>query len=281
MGPLLSLIAAVAYGTSDFAAGVGSRRMPSATVAVVAQSCSLVAAVAAVTLFPGGGPTVPALMWGALSGVGSAIGALCLYRGLAIGRMGVVATASALLTAVIPAGFGFLLGERLPLLAELGVLAAVAAIVLVSWRPPSAIHDGGRTGVLYGILAGLGFAAFFIALDRAGTHSGAWPLLPGQAVAVILEAFFASAAQLSFGHNGHNFRALVAAVGAGVLGGVANISFLAATGRGQLAMVAVITSLYPGVTIVLARLLLSERWTRVQAVGLVGAVAAIAMISAR
>ncbi len=252
--------------------------MPSGTVALMAQSCSLVAAVVAVGLFPGTGPTALSLTWGSLSGVGSAVGALCLYRGLGTGRMGVVATASALLSAVVPAAFGFLLGQRLPVLAEIGLLAAIAAIVLISWQPSrNASHDG-RTGIVYGILAGVGFAAFFIALDRAGTQSGAWPLLPGQAVAVLLELPFALSAG---GFRKRPTSALAAAVAAGALGGLANISFLAATGKGQLAIVAVITSLYPGVTILLARVFLREKWTRVQAIGLGSAAASIAMISIR
>jgi len=274
---LLSLLAALGYGASDFAAGVGSRRASAATVALVAQSCSVIATLIAVQVHPGGGATPAVLGWGTLSGVGTAVGSLCLYRGLAIGSMSVVATCSALLTAALPAGFGLLLGEHLGAMAETGVACAVAAIFLVSWRPGPRGQANGSRGILYGMAAGLGFAIFFIALDRAGTGSGAWPLLPGQVVAVLIEAPFAARAIRG---TRPATSTMVLPVVAGVLGGLANIMFLSATGQGRLAVVAVLTSLYPGVTILLARTFLGERWSRLQSVGLLGALLAIGLISA-
>ncbi len=274
---VLSLLAALGYGASDFAAGVGSRRASAATVALVAQSCSVIATLIAVQALPGRGPTAAVLGWGALSGAGTALGSLCLYRGLAVGSMSVVATCSALLTAALPAGFGLLLGERLGATAGVGVACAVAAIVLVSWRPAPGASPQASQGILYGVAAGLGFAIFFVALDRAGTRSGAWPLLPGQLVAVLIEAPFAARALMAARPA---LPALLLPTLAGVLGGAANLMFLSATGRGKLAVVAVLTSLYPGVTIVLARILLRERWSRLQSVGLLGALLAIGLISA-
>ena len=124
---------------------------------------------------------------------------------------------------------------------------------------------------------GAGFALLFIALDRAGTHAGAWPLIPGQAVSLLLVVPFARAAPKP-GQGWRPFAAL--AVGAGLLSGIANLLFLAATGHGPLAVVAVLTALCPGITVLLARAVLAERWTRLQAVGLLAAALAIALISA-
>lgn len=274
MGGLLALVAAVAYGTSDFVAGVASRRLSAGPVTVTVQACGLVAAGLAVLLFPGTGPAVAALTWGSVSGIGSAAGTLSLYRGLSAGPMSVVATVSSVLTAVIPAVVGIALGERLAAAAIAGMSIAVLAIGLISWQPGSGDGRRVRAGLGYGVLAGMGFALLLIALDRAGTHAGAWPLVPGQAVSLLLTAPF-----------GRGIRELRSArgpaaltIGAGLLGGTANLVYLAATGRGQLAIVAVLTALYPAVTVLLARIVLLERWTRLQAVGLVTAAAAIILL---
>ena len=274
MGAVLALLAALAYGTSDFAAGVASRRLSAGPVTVTVQACGLAAAGVALLLFPGTGPAAGALAWGAASGIGSAVGTLSLYRGLSAGPMSVVATVSSVLTAVIPAVLGVALGERLSVPAGAGIGIAVLAIGLISWQPRSGDGRRVQTGLGYGVLAGMGFALLLIALDRAGIHAGAWPLVPGQAVSLVLTAPF-----------GRGIREMAASrgpaaltVGAGLLGGTANLIYLAAAGRGQLAIVAVLTALYPAVTVVLARAVLAERWTRLQVVGLVTAAAAIVLL---
>jgi drug/metabolite transporter (DMT)-like permease len=275
VGVVLGLLAALAYGSSDFVAGVGGRRSSAGRVTLIAQPFGLVAAAVALALFRGAGPSKAALLWGSLSGVGSGIGTISLYQGLAVGRMSVVAPLSAVLTAVLPAIVGLATGERLSAVGLVGLGVAVPAVALVSWQPHP--DEGPRSGARFGVLAGCGFALLFIALDRAGTQAGAWPLLPGQAVAVLVILFFAlrvldPAAQWR--------RAAGPGVVAGVLGGTANLLFLAAAGAGQLAVVAVLTALYPAVTIVLARGLLGERWTRRQAAGLIAAGIAVGLISA-
>jgi drug/metabolite transporter (DMT)-like permease len=277
VGALLGLLAAVAYGTSDFAAGVASRRFASGPVTAVAQIFGLLTAAAALMLFPGVGPTAEVLGWGAISGLGSAVGTLSLYHGLSVGRMSVVATLSAVLTAVIPAIVGLASGNHLSILAKAGIAMAIPAIGLVSWQHKAHARTAARAGLLYGVLAGFGFALLFIALDQAGTHSGAWPLFPGQAVSVLLVTPFALHALRSLGKPSRATFALT--IGAGVISGAANLLFLAATGRGQLAVVAVLTALYPAVTVLLARAFLAERWTRLQAIGLLAAAAAIALVS--
>jgi uncharacterized membrane protein len=277
VGALLALVASLAYGVSDFAAGLASRRFAVGPVAAVAQIFGVITAVIALAVFPGVGPTARVIGWGALSGLGSAVGTLSLYRGLAIGRMSVVAPLSAVLTAIIPAVVGLASGNHLSTGAAVGIGIAIPAIGLVSWQPRSEDRAPSRGGALYGVTSGLGFALLFIALDHAGTHAGAWPLVPGQGIAFILEIPFAI----------HGFRSSSppsrATIGLMILGGflsgTGNLLFLAATGRGQLAIIAVLSSFYPAITILLARSFLSERWTRLQAVGLVTAAAAIALVS--
>jgi uncharacterized membrane protein len=279
---VLCLLSAGAYGTSDFAAGLASRRLAPAAVTCGVEAITLLTVLVALLVSHGDGPSATALGWGAISGFGTALGTLSLYHGLSVARMSVVATLSAVLTAVIPVIVGVALGDHLTVWSELGIAIAIPAIGLISRQADGGADPGGRAparaGMLYGSLAGVGFALLLIALDRAGTHSGAWPLLPDQVVALILIAPFAWRAVTTIGSPQRSDRALI--VGAGALSGIANLLFLAATGRGELAIIAVLTSLYPAATVVLARAVLSERWTRVQATGLLTSFAAIVLVSA-
>ena len=278
MAILLALLAALAWGVADFAGGLGSRGLGAARVSLATQVLGLGAAGFAVLLFPGVGPKLSPLAWGALSGLGSAAGTVSLYRGLAMGRMSVVATLSGVLAAVLPAIVGLALGNTLSPVAAIGVVIAVPAILLVSWhREP---HPQARPGasVLYGTVAGAGFALLFIALSQAGTHSGAWPLIAGQLVAVLLNVPFAAPGLLP--GAAWPTRPVALKLSAGVISGTANLLFLAATGKGELAIVAVLSSLYPAITVLLARVFLAEQWSRSQAVGLVGAVIAVILVSA-
>ncbi len=271
---LLSLLAALGYGGSDYMAGLAGRRGGAATAAILAQPFGLLAALLGLWLIPWAPPHPATLLWGAASGLGSGLGTLALYRGLARGRMAVVAPLSALITALLPALVGLGLGERPGLLALGGIVLALPAVTLIS-RTGGA-QPGRSGGVLEGLLAGVCFSLLFIGLDRAGTHAGTWPLVPGQAVSVLIIA----AAALRSRAGRANFRGVAPlAVPAGVISGAANILFLSATGHGALAVAAVVTSLYPAATVVLARIFLEERWSRLQGLGLVLAALAVALIS--
>src|SRR5947209_20120489 len=135
MAILLGLASALAYGSSDFAAGIAGRRFAAGPVTGVTQAIGVLTALVAVILFPGTGARLTPLEWGGLSGVGSGVGTLSLYRGLSIARMSVVATLSAVLTAVIPVVVGIGLGNRLGIGAGIGILLAIPAIAMVSWQP--------------------------------------------------------------------------------------------------------------------------------------------------
>lgn len=275
MAILLGLLAALAYGASDFIGGVGGRRASSETVAIMSQPIALLAAVVALIVFGGDRPTAGALAWGAASGFGSGVGTIALYRGLAIGRMSVVAPVSAVLAAAIPAVVGLATGDSLSALRLSGLALALPGIALVS-RQSSSEREPARSGVREASVAGAGFALLFIGLSQAGTASGAWPLVPGQAVAVVTVLVLG----LTIGTAAGTWRpALWPALLTGILGGLATLLYLAAAGRGELSVVAVLTSLYPAITIVLARLLLHESWGRIQVAGLGVSAVAVVLIS--
>jgi drug/metabolite transporter (DMT)-like permease len=275
VGVLLGLLAAVAYGASDFAAGAGGRRASAEAIAILSQPFGLAAAILAVLLVDAHSPTAGSLLWGALAGVGSGVGTLALFRGLTVGRMSVVAPLSAVLSAALPAIVGIATGDSLSPLRLAGLGLALPAVALVS-RQAGDAGDDRESGIWEGLVAGAGFAVLFIGLARAGTHAGAWPLVPCQAIAVAAVVVIG----LALGRPGGTWRAAWRpAVLTGIGGGSANLLYLAATGHGQLSVVAVVTALYPAVTILLARVVLDERWARVQAVGLGLSALAVGLIS--
>ncbi len=280
-------MASLAYGVSDFCAGVASRQRAAGLVTLVTQVIGTAAAGVAVATFPGAGPKAGALAWGALSGVGSGLGISTLYRGLAMGEMGPVATTSAVLTAVIPAAVGLATGNHPSVAALVGMVVALPSIAMVAWTPPVRTTPKGhrrRLSLALGAAAGAGFALLFIALDRAGTRSGAWPVLAGYVVSLAVVAPAGGRAwrrRPNRDHGGGRWRGLPAlAVLAGSLGGTGNLLFLVASGRGQLAVVAVLSALYPASTILLARSVLGERWSRLQATGMLLAAVSVALVSA-
>jgi drug/metabolite transporter (DMT)-like permease len=282
MSVLLGLLAAATYGSSDFFAGLASRRLPPIVVTAGAQALCLAVGVVAVVFYPGDGMSGRILLWGMASGLGAAGGTFALYRGLGGGEMSVVATLSGLLTAVIPVIVGLATGDSLSTVAAVGIVAAIPAIGLVSWQPGGRLGGGG-SGAVWGILAGVGFGLLFVGYDRAGSGAGAWPLVVAEGTATLLTvgpALLALRRGRGAGDGTRGDRRSIGLlVAAGVLAGVANLSFVIATHHGELAIVAVLTALYPGFTVILARLVLGERWSSAQKVGLATALAATVLVS--
>src|ERR1700746_3005609 len=194
MGVVLALLSALCYGSSDFTAGVGGRRSDPAAITVIAQPFGLVAAAVVVIALSARSPTPHALWWGALSGGGSGGGTVSVFRGLGVAQQRGVAALSAVLSAALPVVAGLLLGEHLGALAWAGIVLAMPAVLLVS-LPPREEQGSRRTGIVTGMIAGTAFALLFIALDRAGTSAGAWPLLPGQAIATLIVLGWAAPAR--------------------------------------------------------------------------------------
>jgi drug/metabolite transporter (DMT)-like permease len=275
---LLALLAALGFGLSDYVAGVASRRTASSVVAVVVQaSGGLVALV--VALVSGaliGGHTV---VWGLVAGFGSGVGTLALYRGLAVGRMSVVAPVSAVVSAALPTLVGVFGGERPPALAWCGIALAIPATALVSMVGDS--PPGTSSGLTEGLVAGLGFTVLFVGLHQAGTGNGSWPVALEMLSSLLVIGPVAWIATRGAAPGpGITGRGVLDAIGAGLLAGAAGAFFLASSGRGGLALAAVITSLYPAFTVILARVLLAEPIRKVQAVGLALAALSVAFASA-
>jgi len=284
MAVLLALVSALAYGISDFIGGVVSRRVTVWAVAVVVQ-CASTLSTAAAALFLAGSPTGSDLLWAVAAGVGSGLGVGYLFRGLAGGRMGVVAPLSAVGAALVPVLFGLVLGERPGGLEILGMLAALPGIWLVSAAHGSgsgAGHDSGDgsqhgSGVGDGLRAGAAFGLMFTALSRLSGDAGLWPIALSQAVSVLAVV---ALALLYGGRWVPRAPQAWSAAWAGPLSAVAVVSFQLATERGLLTVSSVLASLYPAATILLAVVVLGERVHRSQALGLALCGAAVALVAA-
>lgn len=258
---LLALGAAAAYGVSDFVGGLSSRRTSAWPVAAVNSAVGGACALAGALLLPAdAGPTD--LAWGALAGVGSGLGGAFLYRGLARGRMGVVGPVSAVGAALLPTLVGLLLGERLGPLTWAGVLVALPGIWLVA-REPGARADA---GLVDGLLAGAGFGVLFAATGQVPESAGLWPLAVTQLVG--LASVVALAVALREPWLSGDRVVVLGGSAAGLLTFLALVGLLLATQQGLLTVSAVLTSLYPAVTVLLARVLLAERLHRSQVGGL-------------
>jgi drug/metabolite transporter (DMT)-like permease len=274
---VLALISAIVYGVSDYCGGRAARSAPLLGVVLLTQAASATVTAIVVLVsadpFPGGADVA----WSMSAGLMSVTAVGAFYFALANGAMTVVAPVTAVVSAVVPVVVGVALGERPSVLAMFGVAAAIVAVALISGVGGRADRPTGRAIVALAVVAGTGFGLLFVFLDRTSDESGFWPLLIGQLTTLPLVLAAVAATRLDVRSVG---RAGRLAVGAGVLAVVANVSYLLATREGLLSLVAVITSMYPATTVVLATELDHERLTRLQAVGLGLAVAALGTVAA-
>jgi len=272
---LLSLLAAASYGLADFVGGVTSKRTSPWAVALLAQLGGATL-VFLLTLVVPGSPTRADLAWSLVAGLGNGFGTAFLYRGLAAGRMGVVAPVSGVGAALVPVAVGVLSGERPTALVWVGIVLALPGIWLVAREPATGPGPLGA-GLTDGVLAGLGFGTLFAALAQIPEEAGFLPLALNQVVAAV--AVVVVAVSLRSPWLPREPRALGGVV-SGALGALATGSFLVATHQGYLTVTAVIASLYPAVTVVLAASLLREHVHRAQALGLGLCAVAVSLVAA-
>lgn len=279
----LALTSALAYGASDFVAGVSARRSNAWAVAAACQLASLVVVALAAWAAATGSPRVVDFAWGAVGGVANAIGTAFLYRGFATGRVSVVAPVSAVGVALVPVAAGLLFGERPSLLTWAGIAAALPGIWCVSRATDSPEVPGpdararSASALRDAVVAGLGFGVLFVALGRVPREAGLTPVAVCQLVALLTLVAFAVATRTRWVARG---AAGVGGLVAGVMSAGANLTYLFATQSGTMTVAAVLTALYPAVTILLAAAILRERIDGVQGLGLLFCAAAVALVAA-
>jgi drug/metabolite transporter (DMT)-like permease len=271
---VLGLSAAAAFGAGDFGGGWTSRRAPVLGVSLVVEIVGLTTMTAAALLarepLPGTGPAALAVV-GGLFGL---IGLVSLYHGLSVGRMGVVAPVTGVLAAIVPVAAGVVLEGALPPLVWLGVGFALVAVALVSRAAGS---EGGRSGLEFAVAGGLGIGLSQLFLGLIPEGSLFWALaIVKLSAGVVLVAVIVLARQAWRVPR----QIVPAAVGVAILDSTGNGLFLLAAQAGALAIAAVLSSLYPVMTVILAVALLHERLTRVHIIGIAAAIAAIVLIGA-
>ena len=277
MAVVLALASAAVYGAADFLGGLASRRGSVFGVVALSQGVGLVALLALLPWL--GGPVGTAdLAWGAAAGLTGTVGLVVFFRALARGTMSVIAPVTAVTAAAVPVVVGLLGGDRIGPWTATGIVLALAAVVLVSAEGGlSALGAARPSGTASALAAGAAFGLFFVVLDRTSDEAGLTPLVTARLASLVLVVAIAVAGRQSL-RVGRPALPLVALSGIGDMS--ANALFLLATQQGgQLAITAVLASLYPVSTVVLAQVLLRERLAPAQVAGLGTAVAAVVLIT--
>ena len=281
MFAVLALLSALCYGAADFVGGLTARRAGTLAVVVISQFAGLLLLLVILPFLPPAAPSRADVLWGALAGAAGGGGVALLYRALAIGVMAVVAPTTAVCAVVVPVFVSVVLGER-PAAATFGGIAlAIVAIVLVSQSSDGGADARGEAeerrtkAVTLAMLSGVVIGFFFVALARTGSQAGLWPLVAARTVSAGLFAVIAFFASRSLRIPAAIFWIVVAG---GALDMLANLLYLLASRAGPLSVVVTLASLYPASTVLLARLVLHERLSTLQWVGVACALVAVAII---
>jgi drug/metabolite transporter (DMT)-like permease len=279
----LGLGSSLCWGLADFFGGLQSRKRAMLAVLLVSQGVALLLLLPFALALADEGPSAAAVGWAALGGSAGVVALGAFYRGLAIGTMSVVAPISAT-GAAMPVLVGLAEGERPGVLQVAGMVAALAGVILASRESEptedmgAAHRRAGRAAVGLALVAAVGFGTFFVGVDRASaTAEVPWVIVISRSCSLVLVLVAALVARPDLPRDAVSFGALAMV---GVLDLGANGLFAVATTKGLLSVVAVLGSLYPAVTVVLARLVLAERVSRLQEVGIGLTLAGVVAISA-
>jgi drug/metabolite transporter (DMT)-like permease len=270
----LALGASVAWGASDFLGGLASRHLPVVIVLLGAQAIGLALAVIAWLLTGSQLPAVEVMAFAGVAGIAELLGFACLFRGLAIGEMSTVAPVAAL-AAVLPVAVSLGGGQQVAALEAGGMLLAIVGSAM------SAADPGSRRvvrGAGLGLAAALCFGAFFVLLGEASESGGPAAVLCGRVASVSVLALIVVAWPPASARPARLDLLVLAALG--VLDVAANLAYAGAVVRGSDATVAVLGSLYPLTTVLLARALLHEHLGAPRLAGVVAVLAGVAVISA-
>jgi len=265
---------AAAWGAGDFTGGLASRKGNLLGVILISQLLGGLLLAVLGLIFSESVPPVQYLLYGGFAGVFGNIGLIALYRGLAQGRMGIVAPLSAVLTALVPIGY-LAIYRGLPSMIQLaGFMCFMVAIWLLSAgdsRFKMTLNE-----LFLSIIAGLGFGLFFIFIDRANDLAIFWPLVSARLASVSFLFFVL----LFTKKSARPVTGQWAFIGiTGVLDAAGNLFFSLAAHLGRLDISAGLGSLYPAATVILAWIFLKERLGRKQWAGVAGAFVALILIS--
>lgn len=297
---LLGLGAAAVWGAADFAGGFVTRRTSPAIVVAIAHGLSLIVILAVLLLAGIPIPSEQTAVYGLISGVAGGIGLMLFYEGLATGAMGLTSALTGVITAILPVVYSYFHRGHPSPAQFAGFVIAVIAIWMIAYT------SGGKLtprGFGLAVSAGIGFGLLLIFLDKAGVQSVGWALafsrIASASIAITLSIFIlirrkrraisilartrsdaADSAGLSQSAlKTFSTRILPLAALAGTFDTAGNVLYTLSAVHGRLDVAAVLSSLYPGFTILLAAWLLRERTTRTQALGMAFALVAVVLIS--
>jgi uncharacterized membrane protein len=286
---LLALAAAVLWGGGDFSGGMGVKQaggsMGAALRVILLSHCAsfsvlLVAAWARGDVFPQG----PALLWGVVAGVTAGVALACFYIALSRGAMGASAALSGLLAAAIPAAFSAAWEGSPGMLQLAGFLVAGVSIWLIAAGENAEAKPADRSTLWLAVIGGVGFGIYFTALKVAAAKTGViWPLatcrMGSIGVCALMLAGMSLRSKKGEGQARVTRPVVLWAMATALLDTSGNLLYIAATRAGRLDVAAVLASLYPASTILLAAWTLRERPTRRQAWGMAVAAAAVVMVT--
>ena len=274
MASLAALLSSLLWGGGDFIGGTMSRRLPVAAVFGISQACALIALVIAVVATGAWSASLGYIPWAIASSILGMVGILAFYRALALGPMGIVAPFVGL-AVVIPVAFGLVQDEVPAGMQVLGIVIAVVGILLASG--PELSTPQSAKPLALAVLALVCFGTVYITMAEGAQYS---TLMTTTGMRVVSVGVFAVVAIFARSLGGVRKPDLPALALLGILDAGANIAYGWATTQGMLTTVAVLGSIYPVVTALLAAIFLHERLKPVQYVGAAATVVAIVMISA-
>jgi len=277
---LLALLSAVFVGGADFLGGLTSRSANGVRVAASVSAVGLPLALAVALVVPADAVTRADVVWATCAGAFVGIGLACFYLGMGRGLISVVAPVAAVTGAVVPVVYAFARGERPGPVAIVGLVAAFAAVAVVSLAPSEQHPEAATVDevvIALALVSGLLFGLFYVAFSRTSEDAGMWPVAVERTSATV--ALTAFALIVSRGPFTASFRMVKAVSVIAVLEITATIFVLLALQRGPIAVASVVASLYPVTTVLLAGVVLRERLSRLQYAGIVCALVAVALVS--
>jgi len=281
---IFGLLSAFSYGFADFFGAIAAKKVRALAVTTISFSFGLLLAII-LSFFVGADFSPETVVTGIYAGICSAIAISCLYAALALGPISIVSPLTAVVSAIIPVVVDVATGQKLSAFAGIAIALILIAVVMVAFVPGQDLKLPTFPAFIYSIGAGLGFSGIFVFLDSTDKESGLGPLVVMRVVGILM--LLAGLVILWLRNRSQPVMEkelfsksvlwLVLLAGTGdVLG---NVSFLIATREGALAISAVLTSLYPVGTILLARFVLKERIAISQSMGIVLGLGACAFLA--
>ncbi len=268
-----SLVAALCWGSSDFSGGYASKRSDAFLVTMAAHGSGFALMLALALLTHASLPSLSSRIWAMVAGLLGGSALAIFYRTLARGDMGITAPVAAVLGAAVPAAFAMITQGVPGRAAVAGFVLAGLGIWLIS-RPDGVASN--YAGIFMAALAGIGFAGFFICIDRAGDSSALWSAAHSRFASLVIVAGMVLYRR---GQGQFQRRDATLAIFAGILDVTGTALFIRAEQTGRLDSAVVLSSLYPVITVLLARMVLREQFTRWKTVGIFAALLAVPLIA--